>query len=217
MRAGTRTGSETSRRFDHCRAMVESPQIVNEATRVAATATRTRYDKVSIALHWTTAALVLLNFASAELWGLFARPTHRLLVTMHMSLGIILSVVVVVRIVWRLLPGHQVEPATQGWDERLSKAVQFLLYLLLVVQSVLGYIVRWSEGEAMSFFGLLIPAPFAPMSRATHHQLMGWHDKVGWAIVVIAVGHGAAALYHHFVLRDRVLVRMLPRGSVEPA
>jgi cytochrome b561 len=197
--------------------MVESPRILNEATRVAATATRTRYDGVSIALHWITVALVLLNFASAELWGLFARPTRHLLVVSHMSLGIILSVVVIVRIVWRLVPGHQVEPVSRGWDERLAKGVQYLLYLLLLAQSVLGYIVRWSEGEAMSFFGLLIPPPFAPMTRAEHHTLMERHNQVGWAIIVIAASHAAAALYHHFVLRDRVLVRMLPRGRIDPA
>jgi cytochrome b561 len=69
----------------------------------------------------------------------------------------------------------------------------------------------------MSFFGLLIPAPFAPMSRATHHILMQRHDQLGWAIVIIAAGHGGAALYHHFVLRDRVLVRMLPRGRLDAA
>jgi cytochrome b561 len=197
--------------------MAKPTEALNEATRVAATATRTRYDATSIALHWITVLLVLLNFASAELWGLFARPTHRMLVVGHMSLGIILSVVVVLRIVWRLLPGHQVEPVSKGWDERLAKAVQYLLYLLLLTQSVLGYIVRWSEGEAMSFFGLLIPPPFAPMTRAWHHTLMERHNQVGWAIVVIALGHGAAALYHHFVLRDRVLVRMLPRGRLNTA
>jgi cytochrome b561 len=197
--------------------MAETSHALNEATRVAATATRTRYDGVSIALHWITVALVLLNFASAELWGLFARPTRHLLIVGHMSLGILLSIVVVLRIVWRLLPGHQVEPATQGWDERLAKAVQWLLYLLLLAQAALGYLVRWSEGEAMSFFGLLIPPPFAPMTRAEHHTLMERHNQIGWAIVIIAAGHAAAALYHHFVLRDRVLVRMLPRGRVDPA
>jgi cytochrome b561 len=195
--------------------MAEPAQALNEATRVAAAATRTRYDSTSIALHWITVALVLLNFASAELWGLFARPTRHLMIVSHMSLGILLSIVVVVRIVWRLLPGHQVEPVSRGWDDRLAKGVQYLLYLLLIAQSVLGYLVRWSEGEAMSFFGLLIPPPFAPMTRAEHHSLMERHNQIGWAIIVIAAGHAAAALYHHFVLRDRVLVRMLPRGRMD--
>jgi cytochrome b561 len=186
---------------------------LDTATRVAATATRSRYDTVSIWLHWTTAALVLLNFASAELWDLFARPTHHLLVVGHMSLGVLLSVVVLVRIVWRFIPGHQVEPASTGWDQRLAKAAQFLLYLLLVAQAALGYLVRFSEGKAMSFFGLLIPSPMAPMTRAEHRTLIDRHEQIGWAIVILAAGHAAAALYHHFVLKDRVLERMLPRGA----
>src|SRR3954470_18181870 len=204
-------------RLNHCPSMTDPSQALNEATRVAAAATGTRYDSTSIALHWITVALVLLNFASAELWGLFARPTRHLMIVSHMSLGILLSIVVVVRIVWRLLPGHQVDPVSRGWDDRLAKGVQYLLYLLLLAQSVLGYIVRWSEGEAMSFFGLLIPPPFAPMTRAEHHTLMERHDQIGWVIIILAAGHAAAALYHHYVLRDRVLVRMLPRGRMDRA
>jgi cytochrome b561 len=84
---------------------------------------------------------------------------------------------------------------------------------LLVLQSLFGWVVRWSEGEAMSFFGLLIPSPLTPVSRETHRTLQELHGWVGWAIVIVALGHGAAALYHHFVLRDSVLVRMLPRGA----
>ena len=86
--------------------MTEPSQALNEATRIAATATRTRYDSTSIALHWITVALVLFNFASGELWGLFARPTRHLMIVSHMSLGILLSIVVVVRIAWRFMPGH---------------------------------------------------------------------------------------------------------------
>jgi cytochrome b561 len=197
--------------------MPSPDRALDEATRLAATATRTRYDGTSIALHWLTAILVILNFASAELWGLFAKPTRHLMIVSHMSLGILLAVVVVARIVWRLMPGHQVESATHGWEERLSKAVQYLLYLLLLAQAVLGFLVRWSEGQSMSFFGFLIPPPFAPMTRAEHETLMQRHDQIGWAIIVIAVCHAAAALYHHFVRRDRVLVRMLPRGRLDAA
>src|SRR3569623_669578 len=145
-----RVRNETSPGFEHCRAMAEPALALNEATRIAATATRTRYDSTSIALHWITVALVLFNFASGELWGLFARPTRHMLVVGHMSLGIILGLVVLLRIVWRLMPGHQVEPATRGWDERVSKLVQYALYLLLIGQFVLGFLVRWSEGEEMS-------------------------------------------------------------------
>jgi len=186
---------------------------LDETTRVAAGATRSRYDGVAIALHWITVFLVLSLFALGELWGFAQRPLRGELVMLHMSLGILLGLAVVARIVWRLMPGHKVTPASTGPTDTLARMVHWLLYALLVVQSLFGWVVRWSEGEAMSFFGLLIPSPLTPVSRATHHQLQDLHGWVGWAIVIVALGHGAAAFYHHFVLRDSVLVRMLPRGA----
>jgi cytochrome b561 len=185
---------------------------VDDATRIAAGATRSRYDGISIALHWTTVVLVVSLFALGELWGYAQRPLRHELVVLHMSLGMILGVAVALRILWRLMPGHQVAPAATGLTETLARLVHWLLYLLLVGQALFGWYVRWSEGEAMSFFGLLIPSPLAPVPRETHHFIQELHGWVGWAIVIVALGHAAAALYHHFVLRDKVLVRMLPRG-----
>lgn len=191
---------------------------VEKASRIAAGATRARYDGVSIALHWLTVVLVLSLFALGELWGFAQRPLRHELIVLHMSLGIMLGLAVAARIAWRLVPGHRVAPAVTGLTETLARSVHWLLYTLLVVQSLFGWVVRWSEGEAMSFFGLLIPSPLTPVARETHKQLQELHGWVGWAIVIVALGHGAAALYHHFVLRDSVLVRMLPRGAAaDPA
>ena len=193
--------------------MTEAKQTVDQATRIAAGATRSRYDGVSIALHWTTVVLVIALFALGELWGFADRPLRHQLVTLHMSLGMLLSLDVAFRLAWRLMPGHQVPPVATGPTETAARAVHWLLYALLIGQSIYGYIVRWSEGEAMSFFGLLIPSPMTPVDRGTHHLIQDIHGWVGWAIIIVALGHAAAALYHHFVLRDEVLVRMLPRGS----
>jgi cytochrome b561 len=183
---------------------------VGTATRVLAADDGTNYDRVAVALHWTTVLLVLFQFASSQIWGLVAKPTHHALVVGHMSFGIILTLVIIARIVWRLIPGHQVPAIVAGWVELASKAVHYLLYALLAAQAVLGFILRWAGGEDMSFFGILIPSPFAAWSRAADHQVGDLHEKIGWAIIIIAVGHAAAALYHHYFLKDRVLLRMLP-------
>jgi cytochrome b561 len=180
------------------------------ATRIAAGDDRTRYDSFAIALHWLTAALVVAQFALAETWSWFGRPTHHVMVTAHMSFGIMLAAVIVIRIVWRLMPGHQMPVAVAGWVELASKAVHYLLYALLAAEAVLGFLLRWSGGESMSFFGLQIASPFQPFSQPAHHLIGELHNWNGWAIVLIAFGHAAAALYHHYVLRDRVLSRMLP-------
>lgn len=183
------------------------------ATRIAAGDDGTTYDGVAIALHWATALLVVANFALAETWGWFARPTHRLMVTTHMSFGVLLSAVIVARLVWRLIPGHQVSSLEAGWVRLASKATHYLLYTLLVVEAVLGFTSRWGEGRPMSFFGLGIPGPFGPFGKPVTHQLLELHNYVAWSIIILASLHALAALYHHYVLRDRVLVRMLPSGA----
>lgn len=178
--------------------------------RVAAGDDRTRYDDFAIALHWLTVGLVLLQFVLAELWDFAPKPIKHLMVVGHMSFGILLALVLVIRIVWRLVPGHRVAPATTGIVEFAAKAVQYLLYLLLCVQAVLGFVLRWSGHEAMSFFGFLIPPFFPPFSKPAHHLVGEAHNYVGWAIIILSLGHAAAALIHHFYLRDNVLWRMLP-------
>jgi len=180
------------------------------ASRIAAGDDRTRYDEFSIILHWLTAALVFTLFGLAELWDFAVRPTRHVMIVAHMSLGILLTLVLALRITWRLTPGHRVRAAATGWVELASKTVHYLLYALLAVQAVLGFVLRWSGNQAMSFFGLLIPPPFAPFSKAAHQLISEAHNWVGWAIIVLASCHAAAALFHHYALHDDVLWRMLP-------
>ena len=180
-------------------------------TRIAAGDDGTRYDNVAIALHWAVALLVVVQFAMAVTWDWFARPTRHALESVHISLGVLLTAVIVARIVWRLIPGHRRSPLEQGWVQLASKGVHYLLYLLLVAQAALGFGFRWAEGHSVEFFGLFaIPGPFGELARPTRRLLHEGHEWIGWAIVIIALGHALAALYHHYVLKDRVLGRMLP-------
>ena len=181
------------------------------ATAVIAGHDRTRYDGFAMTLHWVTFVLVILLFGLSQTWGGFEKPTRHLMIVAHMSFGIMLAAVIAVRIVWRLIPGHQVAAADVGWLEVAAKSMHYLLYTAIVLQAVLGFALRWSGNEAMSFFGFEIPPPFAPTSKDTHHLLGELHEWNGWLIIIAAAGHAAAALYHQFVVRDGLLWRMLPR------
>jgi cytochrome b561 len=181
------------------------------ATRIAAGDDGTNYDGVAIFLHWATALLVIVQFAMANLWDSFDKPTRQGLESIHVSLGVLLSAVVLARIVWRLIPGHQRPAVVSGWVQLASKAVHYLLYLLLVAQAALGFGWRWAQGHPVEFFGLFgIPGPYGEQGRPTRHIFHDLHVNVAWAIVIIAGLHALAALYHHYFLRDRVLKRMLP-------
>jgi cytochrome b561 len=109
------------------------------------------------------------------------------------------------------VPGHQRSAIVSGWVKLASKAVHYLLYVLLVAQAALGFAWRWAQGHDVAFFSLFaIPGPYGQLARPTRHLLAEFHEKIGWAIVIIAFGHALAALYHHYKLHDRVLGRMLP-------
>lgn len=133
----------------------------DEATRIAAGDDGTNYDGVAIALHWTTAFLVFANFALAKTWDWFGKPTRSLMEDTHMSFGVLLTLVIVARILWRWVPGHQVSSIEAGWMRIASKGTHYLLYALLVVEAALGFTFRWGAGRPMEFFGLGIP----PMNR----------------------------------------------------
>ena len=77
------------------------------ATRIAAGDDKTNYDNVAVSLHWATALLVLFQFVSAETWDWLAKPTRHSMESIHVSLGVLLTAVIIARVVWRLVPGHQ--------------------------------------------------------------------------------------------------------------
>lgn len=183
------------------------------ATRIAAGDDGTSYDSVAIALHWATAVLVIANFSLAMTWDWFARPAKEFMESTHMSFGVLLTLVIVVRLVWRWIPGHQLSSLGAGWARLASKGTHYLLYALLVAEAGLGFAFRWGAGRPMEFFGAGIPPLIGAIARPDRRILRELHEWVGWAIIAVAAVHALAALYHHYVLKDRVLRRMLPRSS----
>jgi cytochrome b561 len=172
---------------------------------------RERYDRVTIGLHWVTAALVLVLFGTAWLWNNTPREwgLHRL-EDVHVSLGIALAVALAARLLWRAFAGRRLAAVGNAVTGTLSKLVHGLLYVLLAAQVGLGFSLRWLQGEEFSFFGLFsVPQLFAS-NRTLSHQVELIHNYVGWGIVIVAGGHAVAALVHRYVLKDGVLGRMLP-------
>ena len=173
------------------------------------------YDRVAIFLHWTTAALVVAQITLAQTWDWFAKPTRELMENTHMSFGVLLTAAVVARVGWRFIPGHRVSSLEVGWMRIASKGTHYLLYTLLIAEALLGFVFRWGGGKPMALFGLGIPPLTGEISRPMREQLREFHEWIGWTIIAIAALHALAALYHHYVLKDRVLRRMLPsaRGT----
>ncbi|MGE4480214.1 cytochrome b [Acidocella sp.] len=173
----------------------------------------THHDRLTIALHWLTALLVAVQFLLAELWGFFPRPTHHLMVSAHMSFGLLLTALFALRLAWRLRPGHTSFDDGAGLFARAARGMHHLLYLLLGAEIVLGFLTRWTDNHPLVFFGLLIPSPFGTFSKTAGYVTDQIHDIAAWTIIVLAGAHAAAALLHHYILKDGVLRRMLPGRS----
>ena len=180
------------------------------ATRIVAADDGTNYDTVAISLHWATAAIVLFQFLTSYTWDYFPKETRDTMEGLHTSFGILLAAVIIARVIWRLVPGHQKSSLEVGWVRIASKAVHYLLYAALLGQAVLGFIVGWAAGHPIHLFGLPIPGPIGALPRPTRHEIREIHEWLGYAIVITGAGHALAALYHHYGLHDRVLQRMAP-------
>ena len=183
------------------------------APRLAAGNDRVRYDGFAMTLHWLTALLVFIQFGLAEFWDFFPHPAKHVMIVAHMSLGIVLTAVVLARLVWRLTSGHRVRDAGQGLVEFGAKALHHVFYGLLLAQMAMGFMTRWTDNHPLSFFGLPIASPFGTFSKATGGWVDEIHDLTAWTIMGLVVVHVAAALYHHVWRRDDVLLRMLPARS----
>lgn len=178
---------------------------------------RQRYDGMTLALHWITAASVIFLFASAHIWEWLERgtPLRKGLQSVHISCGIVLALVMVVRPLWRLF--SQRSPRYAMPDAALSRPTKFLshcvhgaLYLLLFTQIVLGFMFRWAQQEPFHFFGLFDLSGLVHVDPLLKHALGELHNNVAWALIILAAFHALAALFHHYFLRDNVLRRMLP-------
>jgi cytochrome b561 len=172
-----------------------------------------KYDRTTIVLHWLTVALVIALFALAESWGFLRHgaPLRKEFQSLHISLGVLLAGVLAVRLGWRATRGSRLPAAVTGLQELAAQVTHYALYLLLIVQVVLGFLYRWAQGEPFMFFGLF-PIQFATSKNSTLDDAFGsLHNIVAWLIIVLAGFHAAAALIHYYLLKDGVLQRMLPR------
>lgn len=189
-----------------------SAKTLAEATRIAAGDDRVRYDGLEMTLHWATALLVVALYALSQTWGFAGRgsPVRHTMQSLHVSLGLCLAAVLVARILWRLGPGRRVPPASTGLVELAAQLVHYMLYALLIAIVCVGFCYRWAQGEPLSLFGLFAlpsPYPFAKQQAGTLGDIHWW---LATTIIIIAGLHAAAALFHHYALRDDVLWRMLP-------
>ncbi len=174
--------------------------------------TAQRYDRTTMLFHWATALLVVGNWLGAQTIDWFPRGPLRVDArSVHITVGVLLTLILLGRVAWRLTEGRRLPLADHGALNIVAKGTHWLLYALLFTMVGLGLFLTWSRGD--SIFNLFALPAFDPGNRDLVRQVEGLHNTVGYCILALAGLHAAAALFHRFVWRDRVLARMLPGGG----
>jgi cytochrome b561 len=160
-------------------------------------------------LHWISAALVMVLWLLGQSIDLFPKGTPRITVrSLHITLGIFLGVVLLVRLLWRRSGGAKLPVADPGFLGRLAVAVHHLLYALLAAGVLAGIAYVWIRGDTL-FNWFSVPA-FDPGNKALRESAGEVHELLANLLLIVAGLHALAAVWHHRVLKDGVLRRMWP-------
>jgi len=170
------------------------------------------YTGTAKTLHWLVVVLLIAQFIVAWTMPHIGRNTPvTTLIGLHFTIGIVILCVAVIRLLFRLVSGTPApEAGIPGWQETSSQAVHWALYALLLIVPLLGWINGDWRGMPVALFGQELPHLIA--ARAAGWQWTGdVHGLLANYAMLGLVGlHVAAALYHHVVMRDGVLKRMMP-------
>ncbi|MBK3867316.1 cytochrome b [Pseudomonas stutzeri] len=168
---------------------------------------KAKYGSVSRAFHWLMALLIVWQFL--KLGDRIAEGEHwigQTLVPWHVSLGAVLMLLVVLRIIWsaRQLERRPLHDPATAW---LVKAGHLALYACMVLMPITGVLYLVGNGYGLKVFGqqLLAKGP----ENGWMASVGSLHSALAWLTLLLVIGHIGAALYHRLVKRDDIMQRML--------
>ena len=169
----------------------------------------TGFSRVSIALHWLMLILLAAVYACIELRELYPRGSdiREGLKTWHFMLGLSVFVLIWIRLAarWRT----PLLSPTPGWTRWPAALTHLALYGLMIAMPLLGWLTLSAKGDAIPFFGLALPPLTAP-NEGLAERVQTLHQTLGGAGYWLIGLHALAAVFHHHVLKDGTLRRMLP-------
>ena len=181
--------------------------------------TQERWGRVSIGLHWTIAALVLLVQVPVGITMLTLEPGsgQDVLFNIHKTNGIVIFLLALVRLGWRWSHPVPVLPSDLPlWQRRTARTTHALLYLLLFAMPISGFLYTAMGGFPVPFFMVYDLGPLVPENDALAELFQTTHLTLQWALYAVVLLHVAGALQHHFVRKDGILRRMLSSTASLP-
>lgn len=179
----------------------------------------TAYGTFSKLLHWGMALIILTLIAVGIYMADLPKDTPEQkdyafqFYGLHKSFGVIVLLLIVVRLVWlRLSPAPELPAVFEGKERLLVTGLQKLLYLLMLLAPLSGYLMSNSAGFPVQVFGLFEMPALVEKSEALNGFLHEAHELLGFGILLLVILHAAGAIKHR--LKDKggesdILGRML--------
>lgn len=186
------------------------------------------YGRIAKWFHWTTAALFLAAYVSVYYRQWFTEkqtPENMTALQIHLSVGVSIAVIVALRVICRLMNRAPADEPGTPLAHLAAHMGHLALYAVMIVAPITGYL---GTGVNTDFFFLFEIPKFesTALFQSVVAEGMGLDFKTfekpidfihkdvlgAWLIWLLVLGHAGAALYHHFVLRDRTLVKMTSGG-----
>jgi cytochrome b561 len=169
------------------------------------------YDPVARTCHWLIFVLVTVQVLTGWIMPEI-RPTtpQNGLVDWHLSIGAVLMLVVVLRLLWRALSPTPLATTLAPWERKLAELAHTLLYVLLLLIPVLGWAAAGYFGYTVRLFGVIALPALADTTMQWAHEAGDIHAVLANVLLGLVGLHVLGALWHYFVRRDRVLQRMIP-------
>lgn len=171
-----------------------------------------RFGKLSIGLHWLMLILLIAVYACIELRELYPKGSdpREAFKAWHFMLGLSVFMLAMVRLAVRLLrPVPSIKPEPSQAQKTIAAIMHAMLYVLMIGAPLLGWLYLSAAGKPIPFFGFDMPSLLGE-NKELAGSIKSVHQQFGTVGYVLIGVHAAAALFHHYVVRDNTLLRMLP-------
>ncbi|MBN9544243.1 MAG: cytochrome b [Alphaproteobacteria bacterium] len=169
------------------------------------------YGAIAKIFHWLIFLLLAAQYAVGSIMPHIGRGTlNEGWVNWHLSIGAAILFVILLRLIWRLSFPVTLSTGMSRWESILAYATHLILYALVLIMTLLGWAAANARGWDVKLFGIVTLPAIAPNGSSWGHEAGDIHNILVYVLLGFIVLHVAGALYHYYVLRDRVLQRMLP-------
>ena len=161
-------------------------------------------------LHWVVFGLIVAQYTVGSIMPHIGNNTlDEGWVHWHFLIGAAILFFVVIRLGWRMASPVPLDTHGPVWQLHLARLTHTMLYVLILVMTFLGWAATGYRGWTVTLFGVIPLPPLAEKGASWAHTAGDVHNFLVYVLLAFILLHIAGALYHYFVMRDRVLQRML--------